>query len=188
MKKISFGIVSGFLFLLLTSPYSFAETCGPACGPGRGYQEECMPMRAPMRHDRMAMMKREHHLFRLLAGLGLDEKQKEAIKEIRSRGLKDIVRKRADLEVARIELRDILDKDQVDMAAAEATLKKMASLQTDIRLSHIKALQDIKAKLTPEQRRKWKEMREMGPMTGRMMHGGMGMTPPGGKSEGTQQE
>ncbi len=74
------------------------------------------------------------------------------------------------------------------MAAVEATLKKMASLQTDMRLSHIKALQDIKAELTPEQRKKLKEIREMGPMSERMMHGVGGMTPPRGKSEGTQQE
>ncbi len=98
--------------------------------------------------------------------LGLDEKQREAIKEIKSRVMKDTIRKRADLEIARIDLKDIIHKDQVDMNAAEATLKKIASLQTDIRLSHIKAMQEIKSKLTPEQRKKLEEMRERGPCRG----------------------
>jgi len=119
--------------------------------------------------------------------LGLDEKQKEAVREIKSRVMKDTVRKRADLEVARIDLRDLLRKDQVDMTAVEATLAKMASLQTDIRLSHIKASQEIKTKLTPEQRKKFKEMLEMGPGTERMKHDGRRMTPPAEKKEGALQ-
>ena len=110
--------------------------------------------------------------------LGLDEKQREAVREIKGRVMKDTIRKKADLEVARIDLKDLLHKDQVDMKAAETTLKKIASLQTDIRLSHIKALEEIKIKLTPEQRIKFKETLEMGHMPERMMHGGMRMTPP----------
>jgi Spy/CpxP family protein refolding chaperone len=134
------------------------------------------------------MMGREHHLWRSLMSLGLDEKQREAVREIKSRVMKDTIRKRADLEVARIDLRDLLHKDQVDMSAAETTLKKMASLQTDIRFSHIKALEEIKTKLTPEQRKKFKEMLEKGPRAERMKHGGMRMTPPAETKEGALQE
>jgi Spy/CpxP family protein refolding chaperone len=168
MKKVLVGFALSFALLISASQYSFAQMCGPAGGG--------LPQ---MRHDEIGIRYKGHHLWRLLASLGLDEKQKEAIKEIKSRVAKDTVRKRADLEVAGIELRDILDKDQVDMAAAEATVKKMASLQADIRLSHIKAMQEIKAKLTPEQRKKIKEMREMGPLTKRMTHDGRGVTGPG---------
>ena len=120
--------------------------------------------------------------------LGLDEKQMESIKEIKNRVMKDTIRKSADLEVARIDLKDIIHMGQVDMNAAEAMLKKIASLQTDIRLSHIKAMQEIKSKLTPEQRKKFKEMREMGPGQERMMHGGMRMTTQAGKQERAPQE
>jgi Spy/CpxP family protein refolding chaperone len=154
MKRILAGLLVGFL-VVIASQYSFAQTCGS----GRGFHEEGMPMMSSMRHDGGGIMRREHHLWKTLMSLGLDEKQKEAIKEIKSRMMKDSIRKRADLEVARIELRDLLDKDQVDMNATEATLKKMASLQTDMRLSHIKAMQEIKTKLTPEQRIKFKEIR-----------------------------
>jgi Spy/CpxP family protein refolding chaperone len=184
MKRILTGLLVGFLVLVFASQYSSAQTCGM----GGGFPEEGVPMMSPMRHDGMGMMRREHHLWRTLMGLGLDEKQKEAIKEIKSRVMKDTVRKRADIEVARIDLRDLLGKDQVDMNAAEATLKKIASLQTDVRISHIKAMQEIKTKLTPEQRKKFKEMLEMGPHAEKMMHGGMQMTPLAENNEGALQE
>ncbi len=61
------------------------------------------------------------------------------------------------------------------MATVEKSVKKMASLQADIRLTHIKAMQEIKAKLTPEQQKKFQEMRETGPGAGNMTHYRMGM-------------
>ncbi len=174
MKKLFAGFVSGFLFLVVALPYSFAQQGSCSCGP-EGFQREGKFMMSNTWHDGRGMMMRDHHMWKLLAGLGLDEKQKEAIKEVRSRVAKDIVKKRADLEVARIDSRDILAKDQVDMAAVETNVKKMASLQADIRLAHIKAMQEIKAKLTPEQQKKFQEMREMGPRAGKMAHYRIGM-------------
>jgi len=174
----------GFLAIVFVTQYSSAQTCGQ----GGGFRDAGSPMMSSMRHDGRGMMRKEHHLWRSLMSLGLDEKQMEAIKEIKSRVMKDTIRKRADLEVARIDLKDIIHKDQVDMNAAETMLKKIASLQTDIRLSHIKAMQEIKSKLTPEQRKKLKEMREIGPKQERMMHGGMPMTSQTEKKEGESQE
>ena len=185
MKRVLSGILLGFLVLVFASHDVSAQTCCTSAGSGIGFSEEGMHMMSPMRHDGRGIMEREHHLWRSLMSVGLDEKQMEAVREIKSRVMKDTIRKRADLEVARIDLRDLLHKDQVDMSAAETTLKKMASLQTDIRLSHIKALEEIKTKLTPEQRKKFKEMGEMGPMPERMMHGYMRMTPPTEKKEGS---
>lgn len=184
MKRILVVLSLGFLVLVSASHYSSAQTCGPSAGSGRGFREEGMPMR----HNGRGTMGTEHRVWGYLKSLGLDDKQREAVKEIKSRVMKDAVRKRADLDVARIDLRDLLDKDQVDMNATEATLKKIASLQTEIRLSHIKALQEIKAKLTPEQRKKFKEMLEKGPWTERMKHDGKPMNPPAEKKEGALQE
>ena len=178
MKRVLSGILLGFLVLVFASHDVSAQTCCTSAESGRGFSEEGMPMMSHMRHHGRGMMEREHHLWRALMSLGLDEKQREAVREIKNTVMKDTIRKKADLEVARIDLKDLLHKDQVDMKAAETTLKKIASLQTDIRLSHIKALEEIKAKLTPEQRIKFKETLEMGPMPERMMHGGMRMTPP----------
>jgi Spy/CpxP family protein refolding chaperone len=188
MKRILVGFLLGFMVLVFASHDASAQTCGCSDGPGKGFRGEGMPMMSPMQHHGRGMMGKERHLWGALKGLGLDENQKEAVREIKSRVMKDAIRKRADLEVARIDLRDLLHKDTVDMNAAETALKKIASLQTDIRLSHIKALEEIKAKLTPEQRKKLKEMREKGPRTERMKHDGMRMSPPTAKKEGALQD
>ncbi len=109
-----------------------------------------------------------HPMWGLLKNLNLDEQQKASIREIRDRTMKGTIRKKADLEISRIELRELLGKDPVDMKAVEANLKHEEALRTEMRLSHIKAMQGVKAKLTPDQQKKFREMIEDGPMMGRM--------------------
>lgn len=121
------------------------------------------------------MMDDEHPMWRHFMDLGLDEKQKAELKEIRSRVMKETVKKRADEHILGIELKEFLDKDPVDMKAVEAKLKQMETMRTEIHLSHIRAREEIRSKLTPEQRKKFREtFAEMGPMMGcRGMHEGM---------------
>lgn len=107
------------------------------------------------------------HVWGRLSSLGLDEQQKEAIKEIRNRTEKDTIRKRADIRIAEIELKDILGKDPVDMNAVEAKLKKISSLMTDTRLSGIQAIEAIKTKLTPAQAKRFREMMGGQPASGK---------------------
>jgi Spy/CpxP family protein refolding chaperone len=131
-----------------------------------------------MEHGMMGMMGKgsemgpdmmgEHHILGKLKNIGLDEKQKEAVKEIERNTMKETIKKRADLDIAQIDLRDLLDKDSVNMKAVESKLKEIASLKTDIQLSRIKAHEEIKSKLTPDQRKKLKEMTEHGMMMGKM--------------------
>ncbi len=184
-KRVLIGVLSGFLVFVVASPRSYAQTCG--CGQAGGSAEGLRGERiSPMGHDRAGMMmERHHHLWRMLAVLGLDDKQKEAIRGIKNAAAKDAVRKQAEIGVARIELRDVLGRDQVDMAAAEAAVKKLSTLQTDLRIAHIRELQQIKEKLTPEQRKKLKEMHERGPWAEQRAQAGMSMTRPGdGKAHG----
>lgn len=98
-----------------------------------------------------------HFLWHKLMELGLSDKQIDAIKTIRIWVEKDTIKKRAELELARVDLRELLCKDQVDMNASEASLKKVESLRTDLKFNHIKVIEEIKATLTLEQRRKLKE-------------------------------
>ena len=178
MKRVLVVLFFIILSLVSASHHAYAEIRGSLGGStGRGFQEEGMPMMPPMGNHGMGVMEADHPMWRHLMDLGLDEKQNEAIKKIKSRLTKDTIRKRADLEVANVELKDILDMDSVDLNSAEAKLKKIESLLTDIRLSHIKALEEVKAMLTPEQKNKFKEVRERDPMTCDMMHGGVRIPP-----------
>jgi Spy/CpxP family protein refolding chaperone len=133
-----------------------------------------------MRHGGRCMngdgkMHEGHPMWRHLKDLGLDEKQTAEVKEIRNRVRKETIRKRADERIAGIELKALLDNDPVDMTAVQAKLKQIETLRTDIHLSHIKAREEIKSILTPEQRKKFKEICEMAPprMGGRGMKEGM---------------
>ncbi len=165
MKRLLIGMLSIGLLLAMVTQYSYAQMCGAGHGPDGGFRQGQMPMMGRGGHDGMGMMKREHHFEKMIAALGLDEKQTEAVRAIRSRVAKETVRKRADLQVARIDLRDLMAKDQVDLATADALVKKMAGLQAEIRIAHIKSMQEVKGVLTPEQRKKFKELRARGPQT-----------------------
>jgi Spy/CpxP family protein refolding chaperone len=92
-----------------------------------------------------------------LKNLGLDDKQKTEIREIRDKAVKQTIRMKADERIARMELRELLSRDAVDMTAVRAKLKQMESLMTEIHLARIAAREEIKSKLTPEQRKKFRE-------------------------------
>jgi len=106
-----------------------------------------------------------------LKALGLDEKQKEAVQAIHFRTKKEMVRNRADVQVAEIELKEILSKDPVDLKAAEAAVKKIEGVKSEMKMLHIKTMEEIKANLTPEQKKKF--ISTMGMGMGRMEQGGM---------------
>ena len=187
MKRALISLFLGFLLIVFASHDSYAEMRGLISDIGSGFHEEGMSMPLPMRHRGMEMMEimpeAEHHIWRYLMDLGLDNKQKAEVKEIKSRVMKEIIKNKANEHIARIELRDLLDKDPVDMKATEAKLKQIETIKTEMHLSLISAREEVKSKLTPEQRKKFKEMLEMKPDIGlpmrwEMMHGGMRMMPP----------
>ena len=122
------------------------------------------------------MMEPEHHMSKHLMGLDLDEQQRTLIGEIKSRMMKDNIRRTADMRILQIELKDLLRQDPVDMKAVEAKVKQSEMMRTEMHLSHIKAMEDIKTKLTPEQQKKFRDMLEAGPMMEGMgmMHGRRG--------------
>jgi len=150
MKKMMIVVLTGLMFLGLASQRSYADPC--RCGEIGMYGGQQMMHHGPGFRDGAG-----HFLWKKLVGLGLSDQQIEALKAIRIRVEKDTIKKRADLQLARVDLRELLHKDPVDMSAVEANLKKAESVRTDLRLSHIKAREEIKAILTPEQRKKLKE-------------------------------
>lgn len=167
MKKVVVMLLFGLLLTGLASGLAYAEKGGKglkgahvemgACvemDEWAGHEKD-MPMMHGMGYGGM-MMRAGHHIRRALADLGLDEKQKESIRTITTGARKDAIRKMADVRIARLELRELLIKDPVDLGAAEAKLKQIESLRTDLHLLRIKTLKEIKATLTPEQRQKFR--------------------------------
>ena len=156
MKRAAAGLFLSLLFLSFASGRSYAEPSACIDKMVKGMHEEGMPAMGRMEHRGMGMMGPGRSMWRQLGKLGLEEKQKEAIKDIIFTVRKDSIRKMAEVRIAGIEVRELLDKDPVDMGAVEAKLKQAESLKTDIQMSRIKTLEEIKAKLTPEQSQKFK--------------------------------
>jgi Spy/CpxP family protein refolding chaperone len=170
MKRISSCFILSFLFLLILSQLSYAEPKDPINIMDKGFQDEGTPPMIPpiMPCDRK--QKGENHqllhpYWPPLQSLKLDGKQKEALKEIETGVAKELIKKKADEQIAEIELREILDKDAVDLKAVETKLKQIAAIRTETQLIAIKSMEKMKAVLTSVQREMLKKIRPMAQRT-----------------------
>ena len=166
MKKV-LVVVCSVMFLMVWVGFSDASSCEKCMddmGKGVGDGMDMERMHRGMDSEHMS-----HIMMGKLMSMGIDERTMEDIKTIYLKCNKDAIKKKADIEVAEIELRELLDKDPVDLAAAEAKIKEMAALKADLKIEHMKSMEEIKGKLTPEQRRKFHALMIT------MHMGGMGM-------------
>lgn len=119
--------------------------------------------------------------------LKLAPEQVQKLETLRLNFRKVTIKRSADLQVAELELAELRRKDPVDLAKVEAQVKRIETLRAEQRLSRIKAIEEGKALLTPEQRRKLETLAQTGGggqptrmMGGPMMRGMGGMMGPSG--------
>jgi Spy/CpxP family protein refolding chaperone len=115
---------------------------------GRG-MDPAAPM--PPGRGRGRMMGRTDILLRLADKLELSEEQREEIKGIFSGHQKDAIKMKADLELAGVELRELMMQEEPDLDAIEDQIRNIANLGAQMKFSQIKALVDAKSVLTEEQ-------------------------------------
>lgn len=115
-------------------------------GGGKGKSEADKGM---MAGDGMA-----GHFLHMAQQLDLTDAQKKDIAAIHFAFKKDSIRKKADMDVAEVELHEIQSKDPVNMEEAEKKIRAAAAFRADLELMHLKMKEAVKAKLTPEQREK----------------------------------
>jgi len=163
MKKVVICMALGLLVLMVSINGSFADTKALQGRMGDDGVKEGMqsppPAAVPGGPGPMDMIQPgEPPIWRHLRDLGLDEKQMESIRAIKTKTLKEMVRKRADEQLTVIDLKELLAKDSVDMKAVEATLRQMESIRTDVKMAMLQSIEEVKANLTPDQRNKLKKM------------------------------
>jgi len=142
--------------------------------------------------------RREFGLARLLSKpevreqLGVTAEQAAKIRQQESDFRKTEIRNRANLEVQRIDLRDLLSADKPDRAAINSKLQEISAARLSMEKSSIDYRLNMRDALTPEQRQKLQEWmkqrrereggRNGGPRGARGQHGprggGRGATPP----------
>ncbi len=133
------------LFVMGVSVNSYAEGKKDGDMPSHksAYSRSC-----PGKHSHMFMFKK----------LGLSDTQREAIRAVHLKTKKEMIRKIADIKIAKIELMEILSKDPVDMAAVESVVKKIENLRVEMKMMRIKAMEEIKSNLNDEQKKKFRLM------------------------------
>jgi len=149
---------------------SFAQMnrpMGPK-GPGPGMCDMCaMGGQGDMRDGMMGMC------LKHAEKLGLSDEQVNKITPIHREMQKKMIRAKADLEIARIELKEIMAVKDFDLEKAGAQVKKIEDIKTNKHLDMLKSMKEVRSILTDEQFKKMKQMMPMmmehGKQPGKMM-------------------
>jgi len=141
MPKYLVGLLFCGLFLMLANG-GFAQGRHGFRGPGFG----------------------KHHggfgnIERLAGKLDLSENQVNTIKAERLKTQKQAIQLHADLQVARLELRDMMGDGKPDENKVKQQVEKMGELHTSLMLTRVQGRLKMKEILTEEQLGKLKEMR-----------------------------
>lgn len=115
--------------------------------------------------------------------LNLTAEQKKKLEDIRFSQQRKAVSMRADVQVAEMDLRQLMRAERPDQRAIEAQIDKIADLRATLQKSRVATLLEMRSVLSPEQLKKWRELRTERPglgggpgmMGGRGMRAGHGM-------------
>ena len=116
-------------------------------------------------HTRMM----QHTLDHLTQQLNLSDEQQTKVKVLWRTRAKDAIQLQADIEMASIDLHQLLEAESVEMGAVKAALQAMAAKEVELHVAHISAMLDMRQLLTPEQQQQFHTV------WGHMMHGRGGM-------------
>jgi periplasmic protein CpxP/Spy len=90
--------------------------------------------------------------------LGLSSDQVKRLEQLKTDFQKESIRRDADVRVAEMDLKSLLEAQPVDMAKVEAKVREVERGRADIRLARIRAIEKAKELLTADQRKKLQEI------------------------------
>lgn len=151
------------------------------CRAGEGMGMMPMMQMCPMMH-KMMMGKRMHQgpmqkvshsttgkfsrlgspgfLIHRAKTLGLSDEQVDKLKAFERDQQKLTIKKKADLQVARVELMELLDQDPVNFGKLEAKISQLSEMEKEIHLAHLTTIQKSRKVLTSEQLEKAKTLKK----------------------------
>ncbi len=110
--------------------------------------------------------------------IGLSEEQAERLEQRWNEFRKNQIGIRADIQVARLELQEMLEQENVNLGAVEKQVDALQELRSNLMMARIRADLDARNILTPEQRRQagqlMRRMNRPGGMQGRQQGNGSG--------------
>jgi Spy/CpxP family protein refolding chaperone len=102
------------------------------------------------------------------AELGLSADQVSRLETLRADFTREAIRRGADIRIAELDLATLLEQEPVDLTKVEAKVREVSQLRADLRIARLRAVEQGKAVLTPEQRTRLQAMLGGGMM---MQHG-----------------
>jgi len=99
-------------------------------------------------------------LYKGMRELNLTEEQREKMRTLMEQSRESLMPRMEALAAERKKLREIMDTDPVNPAAITAQTQRVAQLEAELNIARAKNREQMEAVLTPDQRAKWREMRE----------------------------
>ncbi len=90
--------------------------------------------------------------------LELTEAQEQTIRDNQRQHRRDEIRRDADIEIAELELEEMMEADSPDLDAIESHMRQIANLQVDERMANLRLDRSVRELLTVEQADKLDEM------------------------------
>lgn len=116
---------------------------------------------------------------RAMARLDLTDAQRERMRALHVAHRRKAIQAKADLQLARLDLHQMMQQDKPQKAAIDAQIDRIARLRADLHKSRVATHLEAHALLTPEQQKQLRELRQGGakgpdakaaPGTRRMIH------------------
>lgn len=90
--------------------------------------------------------------------LGLSSDQVRRLEQLRDNFQRQTIRNEADLRIMELDIAALLDSEPVDMTKLETKMREEEKLRTDLRIARIRAIEQGKALLNADQRKKLTEL------------------------------
>jgi Spy/CpxP family protein refolding chaperone len=106
--------------------------------------------------------------------LQLTDEQMDKLRKLRTDYRKEMIKRKANLRIAELELWELMESKNIDMARTEKKVKDIGAMQADLMLYRIKVLQETRKFLSEEQYEQFRDLgfRSMQRMMGRHGMGG----------------
>ena len=90
--------------------------------------------------------------------LVLSPEQIKKLEQLRDNFQRQSIRSDADVKIIELDIATLLDSPSVDVVKVEAKIREAEKLRTELRIARMRAIEQAKAVLTFEQRKKFFEM------------------------------
>ncbi len=100
------------------------------------------------------------HVLKYKDGMAITDDQETKLKSVRTAFKKSKIKMKAEVELANLDLHEILKNEESSLSDIESKLKNVHMLEADLLMASVKAKRDAKAVLTPEQRKRMKAVHD----------------------------